>query len=122
MEDFTLKHFLKHNLHHRKTYFRQRIPGSSFYRKETVDTDMLITSRDGDRQIMQSIRMTSGPHTKIKKWDQFSQFRWTFTKVITVQKTEASDISMIIQRFKKGSKCWTNNPTYPFLCLSDTSK
>ena len=44
----------------RKAFYRQKIPESSCARKETVDTDVLVTSRNGDRKIMQSI-ITSGP-------------------------------------------------------------
>ena len=36
----------------RKAFFRQRIPESSCARKETVDIDVLVTSRNGDRKIM----------------------------------------------------------------------
>ena len=36
----------------RKVFYRQRIPASSCARKETVDTDILVTSRNGDRKIM----------------------------------------------------------------------
>ena len=44
----------------RKAFYRQRIPESSCARKETVDIDILVTSRDdGDRKIMQSVRITS---------------------------------------------------------------
>ena len=43
----------------RKAFYRQRIPESSCVRKETTDTDILATSRNGDRKIMQSIRITS---------------------------------------------------------------
>ena len=43
----------------RKAFYRQRIPESSCARKETVDIDILVTSRNGDREIMQSIRMMS---------------------------------------------------------------
>ena len=43
----------------REVFHRQRIPESSCARKETVDTDILVTSRNGDRKIMQSIRITS---------------------------------------------------------------
>ena len=50
----------------RKAFYRQRIPKSSYVRKETVDIDILVTSRDGDRKIMQSIR-TSRPLSKIRK-------------------------------------------------------
>ena len=43
----------------RKVFYRQRIPESSCARKETVDIDTLVTSRNGDRKIMQSIRVMS---------------------------------------------------------------
>ena len=32
----------------RKAFYRQRIPEFSFVRKETVDIDILVTSRNGD--------------------------------------------------------------------------
>ena len=38
---------------------RQRIDESSCARKETADIDIFLTSRNGDRKIMQSIRITS---------------------------------------------------------------
>ena len=41
-----------------KTFYRQRIPEFSCPRKETVDIDTHVTSRNGDRKIMQSIRIT----------------------------------------------------------------
>ena len=41
----------------RKAFHRQRIPGSSCVRKGTVDRDFLVTSRNGDRKIMQFIRI-----------------------------------------------------------------
>ena len=50
--------------------FRQ----SRFARKETVDIDILVRSRNGDRKIMQSIRITSRPLSGKSKWNQFSQF------------------------------------------------
>ena len=43
----------------RKVFYRQRIPEPSCARKETVDIDTLVTSRNGDRKIMQSIRVMS---------------------------------------------------------------
>ena len=42
----------------KKAFLRQRIPEPSCARKETVDIDMLVTSRNGDRKIMQSTRIT----------------------------------------------------------------
>ena len=38
-------------------YNRQRIPESSCVRKKTVDIAILVTSRNGDRKIMKSIRI-----------------------------------------------------------------
>ena len=45
----------------RKAFYQQRIPECSCVRKETVDIDILVTSRNGDRKIMQSIRVMSRP-------------------------------------------------------------
>ena len=61
----------------RKTFYRQRIAEPSCARKKTVDIDILVTSRNGDRKIMRSIRITSRPPSRIRKWNQLSQFRWT---------------------------------------------
>ena len=58
----------------RKAFYRQRIPESSCVRKETVDIDILVTSRNGDRKIMQSIRTMSRPTFRKRKWNQLSQF------------------------------------------------
>ena len=48
----------------RKAFYRQRILESSCVKKETVDINILVTSRNGDRQIMQSIRITSRPTSR----------------------------------------------------------
>ena len=58
----------------RKAFYRQRIPESSCARKETVDIDILVTSKNGHRKIMQSIRITSRHPSRKRKWNQFSQF------------------------------------------------
>ena len=58
----------------RKAFYRQRISEHSCANKETVDVDILVTSRTGDRKIMQSIRITSTPPTRKRKWNQLSQF------------------------------------------------
>ena len=57
----------------RKAFYRQRIPESSCASKEAIDIDVLVTSRNGDRKIMQSIIITSRPPLRIRKWNQFSQ-------------------------------------------------
>ena len=58
----------------RKAFYRQRIPEFSRERKEIVDIDVLVTSRNGDRKIMQSIRIMSRPPLRKRKWNQLSQF------------------------------------------------
>ena len=72
---------------HRKAFYRQRIAESSCARKETVNVDILVTSRNGDRKIMQSIRVTSRAPSRKSKWKQLSQFRRTSTKVRPTEKT-----------------------------------
>ena len=59
----------------RKAFYRQRIPEFSCARKEIVDIDILVTSKNGDRKMMQSFRITSRPPSRIRKWNQLSQFR-----------------------------------------------
>ena len=71
-----------------KSFCGQRIPESSCAGKETVDIEILITSRrKDDRKIMQPIKITSETATRMRKWNQFSQFRWTSTNVIAIEKT-----------------------------------
>ena len=62
----------------------QRIPEFSRARKETVDIEILVTSRNGDRKIMQSIRITSRPTLRKREWNQYQK---TYTKVIPIEKT-----------------------------------
>ena len=59
----------------RKAFYGQRIPDSSCTRRETVDIDILITSTNGRRKVMQSIKIKSTPASRIMKWNQLSQFR-----------------------------------------------
>ena len=58
----------------RKAFYRQRIYEPSCGRKEAVDIDIPVASRNGDRKIMQSIRITSRPPSRKRKWNQLSQF------------------------------------------------
>ena len=71
----------------RKAFYRQRIPESSCARKETVDINILVTSKNGDRKIMQSIRIMNWSPSRKRKWNQLSQFWRTSTKVIPIEKT-----------------------------------
>ena len=43
----------------RKAFYMQRILEFSRARKETADIDILVTSRNGDKKIMQSIKIMS---------------------------------------------------------------
>ena len=45
----------------RKAFYGQRIPDSSCTRRETADIDILITSTNGRRKVMQSIKIKSTP-------------------------------------------------------------
>ena len=56
----------------RKAFYRQRIPEFSYARKETGDIDILVSSRNGDRKIMQSIRITSRPNSRKGKWNHLT--------------------------------------------------
>ena len=71
----------------RKAFYRQRIAEPRCARKETVDIDILVTSRNGDRKIMQSIRTMSRPNSRKRRWNQLSQFCRTSTEVIPIEKT-----------------------------------
>ena len=81
---------------------------SSCLRKHAVDIDILITSRNGDRKIMQSVRTTSRP-LRIRKWNL------SYTKVISIDKIQAGFISTMSQGFERDGKCRANRPTYSFL-------
>ena len=53
----------------RKAFYKQIIPESSCARKETVHIDILVTSRNGHRKIMQSI-MQSTCSEKIPEFEK----------------------------------------------------
>ena len=59
----------------KKAFYRQRIEVSSYARKEIVDIDIFLISRNGGRKIMQSIKIMSRSPARIRKWNQLSQFR-----------------------------------------------
>ena len=54
-------------LDQRKTFYRKRIPESSCVKKEMVDIDILVTSRNDDRKIIQSIRIMRKPTSRKRK-------------------------------------------------------
>ena len=94
-----------------KAFYRQRTPEFRCMRKETVDIDIFIISKNGDRKIICSIRITSRPPSRIRKWHQLSLFRWTSSKIIPIEKTYASYISKMTRGFKRGSK-WKDQHYY----------
>ena len=57
-----------------KSFYRQRISDSGRAKKETVDINILVRSRNGDRKIMQSIRITSRTPSRVREWNQMSHF------------------------------------------------
>ena len=58
----------------RKAFYRQRIPEPSCAKKEIVDIVILVTSRNADRKILQSVRITSRPTSRKRNWNQLGQF------------------------------------------------
>ena len=58
-----------------KPFYKQRIPESSCTRKETLDIDILVTFRNGDRKIIQSTIITIRLPSRIRKWNKFSKLR-----------------------------------------------
>ena len=95
-------------------------------RKETVDIDLLVTSRNGDREIVDTVRKTSGSPTRIRKCNQFSQFRRTPTKLMPIGKTEVVPekqqvqrqqsciypFLQLIQHIKEGTRCTSHSRLY----------
>ena len=59
----------------KKVFYGQRIPESSCGRKENVEIDIIITSRNSEGKVMQPIRISSRPSPRFRKRNQFSQFR-----------------------------------------------
>ena len=56
-------------------------PWKTFYMQSKVkifDIDILTTSRNADRKIMQSIRINSKPPKRIRERNQFNQFRTVY--------------------------------------------
>ena len=55
--------------------------------RNCVNIDILVASRNGEKKIVQSIRITSRPSSRRRQWNQLSQFRRTSTTVIPTEKT-----------------------------------
>ena len=59
--------------------------------------------------------IVSRPQMRIRKTNQLGQFRWTFSKIISIHQLYNSRILTMSHRFKKSSGCWSRNPLH--LCL-----
>ena len=70
----------------RKAFNSEIILETSCARIETVGKENLMTSRNGNRTIMQSVRIKHRPSSRIRMWNQLSQFRLTSTKFDTSRK------------------------------------
>ena len=66
------------NLNQRKAFYRKTILESSCVRKETVDIDILVTSKNTDWKIIQAIKITSRPPSRKipieKTWAWYTHF------------------------------------------------
>ena len=76
----------------RKALWRQRIPKTDCVRKYAVDMNILITSRN-ERKIKHYIGISKGPSSRIRSRNYLSQFRCTYAKVISIEKTQPDYIS-----------------------------
>ena len=56
-------------------------------RKETIALDTSVTSTNGDRKIMKPIGIMRPTPPGIRNWNQFNQFKRTYTKVTSLEKT-----------------------------------
>ena len=89
--------------------------------KNTADIDILVTSTNSDRKIMQSITITCRPPLRITKWNQFSQFRWTSSKVIPIKRLRLATLWCWANGSREAA---TEGPTIlhiPFCSLSNNS-
>ena len=88
----------------RKVFCRSVMPESKRVRKETVDRDIFMIPRNDGKKIMQPTRIMSGLATTRRRWNQFIQFRWASTKVVSTENTQAGYISTMKQRIKGSSR------------------
>ena len=82
----------------------------------------LVISINGDTIVMQSISITSRPSSRIRNCNKFSQFGWTCTRVITIERLKMATF----WRWAKGSReAASEGPTVlciHFYNLSNNSK
>ena len=62
------------NIDQRKAFYRQIVPKSSCSMNKINDINILVTSTNCCRRIIQSIRIMGRPPMRMGKWNQLSQF------------------------------------------------
>ena len=85
----------------RKSFYRQRIPES---RKETVNIDILVTSRYGDRKIIQSIGIMSRPPSKKKEVEPVETVLKNIYQRNTYTRLKTGQILTMSQGFMRSNK------------------
>ena len=50
------------------SYIDREFQSLAVQEKKLIDIDILVTSTNGDRKIIQSIKITSRPPSRIRKW------------------------------------------------------
>ena len=76
----------------RKAFYRQRIPESTCAKKETFNVDILVTSRNGDGKIMQSIRIMSRSPSRSPHDTGFESKKMIKNNILTIQGLNGSGI------------------------------
>ena len=67
-------------------------------RKGNDDIDILIISKNGDRKIMHPIAITTGPVTRMRKWNRFSQFQHSNQKATSCPNPQGLTGQMQVQK------------------------
>ena len=76
----------------RKAFYRQRIPESTCAKKETFNVDILVTSRNGDGKIMQSIRIMSRSPSRSPHDTGFESKKMIKNNILTIRGLNGSGI------------------------------
>ena len=92
-----------------QNFLQAKNPVSRCTRKETIDIYILKISRNRDIKIMQPIEIKSETPTRIRKWNQFRQFRCISTKAPPI-------FCQLVKGLKEGAE-QHQHPTYTFLQL-----
>ena len=70
-----------------KAFYRQTIPEFSCAKKETVDIDILVTSRNGDGKTTELIRITSQLTSRKKEVEPVKPVPKNIYQIIPIEKT-----------------------------------